>query len=422
MSHISEYIAQGGATPHRTHDITTAYECFTTAGKTGRMYRSTKKNMSRRVSYAADLIAGHEEEQNPEILSELCRTSWRVFRASPLWDVAYNDKDGNVVTDYIEDKDGLNVNQLKYDNATLKRYARAICGYVIKDQVDSSDMPNKVEMTQVKGLRGSRNDRDAIKITVTSSFGDETREVFTGVLCSVEAAELQIKSKKATVLPVFLARGSIDTTERVIFGLEKCFDCVIGPLILPDQELSWMSAMWAGLEVKTVEDHSQPPEAPAPRKQKNKKNPVLKKNIFARDEVKLGYVLPKDCGEADGKIHNLSVSLPAKQVKQLWSALHDEGETEFTSQELDYFHKSLGLHLNKLFSIDFDKLKLAQISLPFFQARESGVIRIEAEGHVKVVLRYLTELCQGNMLSADPTLSNGQTDNATMAISMEWAP
>lgn len=438
MSHISEFISQTNATPkHRNHDMTTAYECFTTAGKTGRLYRSTRKNYSRRVSYAADLVAGTEEEQNPQILSDLCRVPWRVFRVSPLWDVAYLDTCGQVVTDHTYSEEGLS-----YDKATFKKYARVIQGYVIKDQVNATDMPNKVELSQVKGLRGSRNDRDAIKITVTSNCGEESREVFVGVLCAIEAAELQIKSKKATSLPVFLTRGSVDVTDRVIFGLEKCFDCVVAPLVLPDSELSWMSAMWAGLEVKAASDHTDPPEQDEnsqpnipkkrgrPSKDKSKNQTSNSDNDKAkaaskpsnktapREEIKLGYVLPNDlCEDKEGKIQHLTVSLPSHQVKQLWEALHEEGEAEFTAQELEHFHKSLSLHLKNLFSIDFNKLKLARISLPFFQAQESGKIRVENEAHVKVVLRYLTELCQGNMLSADPTLSIGQTDNATM----EWA-
>jgi hypothetical protein len=42
-------------------------------------------------------------------------------------------------------------------------------------------------------------------------------------------------------------------TERVIFGPEKYFDCVIAPLALPDVELQWMSGMWAGLEVERMD-------------------------------------------------------------------------------------------------------------------------------------------------------------------------
>ena len=38
-----------------------------------RVYKSAKKSYSRRVSYAADLIAGQEEEQNPQALTDLCR-------------------------------------------------------------------------------------------------------------------------------------------------------------------------------------------------------------------------------------------------------------------------------------------------------------------------------------------------------------
>jgi len=420
MSHISEFMEHEVTPMVRKQNITSAWDCYTTANKTGRLYKSVKKSYSRRVSYAADLIAGNEEEQNPEVLSSLCRTQWRVFRVSPLWNVAYRDQQNNEQDDFVE--------HLEYNEAAFKRYARVICGYVIANQVNIQDMPNKVEMTSVKGLRGSRNDRDAIKVTVHSVFGEESRLVFTGVLCAVEAAELKITSDKATVLPVFLAQGLADVTDRVIFGLEKCFDCVFGPMVLPGAELSWMSAMWAGLEVKSRPDHSTP-DTPSPgprprgRPRKNKtENVAVKKSrkketIDEHDVVKFSYVIPESMSEVREKIKHLTLALPAPQLKVLWSALHEESESEFTAMEMEAFHRSLGLHLKTLFSIDFTKLDLAQISLPFFQANQTGRIRIEAEEHVKVVLRYLTELCQGEMLSSDPTLSVTCTDNVTM----EWA-
>merc|ERR1711874_40846 len=185
--------------------------------------------------------------------------------------------------------------------------------------------------------------------------------------------------------------------------------------------------MWAGLEVRLSEDHSKTDEGgedipPARRKGGRTKAGGVKQNVAAKavkehkkkiesgDVVKMSYVKP---GEECSKIKHMTLRMPAEQVKELWLALHEESETEFTATEMEAFHRCLGIHLSSLFNIDFTKLSLVQISLPFFQAHQSGHIRIEAEEHVKVVLRYLTELCEGDMLCADPTLSVQSSDNVT---------
>ena len=66
--------------------------------------------------------------------------------------------------------------------------------------------------------------------------------------------------------------------------------------------------------------------------------------------------------------------------------------------------------------MDLDKLELIQISLPFLKAERSGKVMIERSDQVKMVLRYLTELCQGDMFSVDPTLAAQTQKNCTM----EW--
>ena len=84
---------------------------------------------------------------------------------------------------------------------------------------------------------------------------------------------------------------------------------------------------------------------------------------------------------------------------------------------MEEFHKILRNTIEAETELDLEKLELIQISLPFLKIGSSGIVRIEKSDHVKVVLRYLTELCQGNMFQADPTLSAASVqDNLTM----EW--
>jgi hypothetical protein len=75
-------------TPSKKDDITTAADCYTTASKTARLYRSARKNFSRRVSFTADLVAFTEESQYREVLEEVAMVEWQIFRCSPLWNVA----------------------------------------------------------------------------------------------------------------------------------------------------------------------------------------------------------------------------------------------------------------------------------------------------------------------------------------------
>ena len=83
-------------------------------------------------------------------------------------------------------------------------------------------------------------------------------------------------------------------------------------------------------------------------------------------------------------------------------------------KEMSEFHDILGSFLQSGASIDLAALELVQISLPFLKVSRAGVLRIQEEDQVKMVLRYLTELCQGSMLQADPTLSSSVQDNVTM--------
>jgi len=102
---------------------------------------------------------------------------------------------------------------------------------------------------------------------------------------------------------------------------------------------------------------------------------------------------------------------------KVWKHVHSSSDMEFSDNEMEKFHDILRNVIYDNTKIDTDGLELYQITLPFLKAVRSGIIRIDKTNHVKVVLRYLTELCQGNMFQADPTLAASVQDNCTM----EWA-
>ena len=216
----------------------------------------------------------------------------------------------------------------EYDERGLKRYARVITGYVATHAVSGQDNPYTVEMETLKGLKGTRTDSDAIKITVYTSMMDEEKKIFLGILCGIEAAELQLKSNDVVNLPVFLTQGNKDTKERVIYGLEKCFDCVISPLYLPDEELRWMSAMWAGETEETSVEDVEGEDAENSEESKKKANKTSPKK--KPEELKLTFVVPRKNEEtAKAKIRHFTCAFPTEQIhkvvlKYLFSAETDE--------------------------------------------------------------------------------------------------
>jgi len=351
-------------------------------------------------------------------------SQWQVFRVSPLWNVAWDQEKERRVQDLETSGRTASTNILRmldlsverqYDERGLKRYARVITGYVATHAVSGQDNPYTVEMETLKGLKGTRTDADAIKISVYTSMMGEVKKIFLGILCGIEAAELQLKSNDVVNLPVFLTQGNKDTKERVIFGLEKCFDCVISPLYLPDEELRWMSAMWAGEAEPEAEEDAENSERTTNKSKKGGKKTTVKKQP---EELKLTFVVPRKDEETEkAKIRHFTCAFPTDQIHQVWKHVHSGNDTEFSDNEMEKFHDILRNVVYDNTKIDTGSLELYQITLPFLKAVRSGIIRIDKSNHVKVVLRYLTELCQGNMFQSDPTLAASVQDNCTM----EWA-
>ena len=183
------------------------------------------KNKSRQITFVADMVADVEELDNPDSLEMLVGAQWQVYKVSPLWGVIFSDPAE------VEEP-------TTYDEEMLKGKASVIAA-IVGDQTE-------VEVASLPGLRGSRFDKEALVITVRRRMGGKRMSTFMGVLCATEAKELQLRHGKAISLPVMLAQGNQEVTERVIHGIEKAFDCVVGKLTLPERELQWMAAMWSG--------------------------------------------------------------------------------------------------------------------------------------------------------------------------------
>ena len=113
-----------------------------------------------------------------------------------------------------------------YDEKRLSLQARSIAEVVGSHA--------EVTISPLSGLRGSRFDREALSILVQQKMSGKKVETFQGIFCSVEAEEVVMsQSRKVTNLPVLLTRGTVEVTEKVVLGMERCWDCVIGKLQLP---------------------------------------------------------------------------------------------------------------------------------------------------------------------------------------------
>ena len=329
------------------------------------------KNKSRQVTFVADMVADGEELDNPDSLEMLVGVQWQVYRVSPLWGVIFSDEDK------VEEP-------TMYDEEMLKGKALVI-GAMVGAQTE-------VEISPLPGLRGSRFDKEALVITVRRRMGGERISIFMGILCATEAKELQLRHGKATSLPVMLAQGNQEVTERVIHGMEKAFDCVVGKITLPERELQWMAAMWSGIELAELKrarpNHNKTVSSDFDQLLSSKKpttrSKVQKKAVREEEEdesgigtqetlqeesvpggsgdgvkgglvsqvadvedgvklrpVKLVFGMPASMGEdIREQIGHFTFEFPAEEVRQIWKCCRDEATTsEFTEEEMEAFHR-----------------------------------------------------------------------------------
>ena len=107
----------------------------------------------------------------------------------------------------------------------------------------------RVKVDLVKGLRGHREDTEAMRLQVTQTARKEKKEKVwsTCVLLSVDAQEATFFSKNVAQLPLCLISGDNILGRQLLEALQHRFDCVIFPLELPEDELMWMSTLWSSI-------------------------------------------------------------------------------------------------------------------------------------------------------------------------------
>lgn len=222
-----------------------------------------------------------------------------------------------------EEKGGQGV----YDETGFMRHARTL-GEVVGRHSEVSLLP-------LPEFRGNRFDREALSITVKTRLEGRKVDEFQGILCSVEAQDLKLRTRGATSLPVLLTRGALEVTQTVIAGLERSFDWVVAKLELLQRELQWMAAMWAGLRVEEVVRRPQQETSNisvegggAEGKRGEDKNGV----------VKLLFGLSDSLGpELQAKVSHFTFEFQAAEIRQIWSCCCTGNE--FTEVEMKSFHR-----------------------------------------------------------------------------------
>ena len=109
-----------------------------------------------------------------------------------------------------------------------------------------------VSVNVVKGLRGHRDDSEALQFQIKQNLkgvkgGSREKICSTCFLLSVDAKEASFFSKNVSQLPLCLTCGDTVLNKQLFLGLEHRFDCKIFPLEIPEEELMWMSTLWSSI-------------------------------------------------------------------------------------------------------------------------------------------------------------------------------
>jgi len=441
---------------------------------TPKRFRMAETPRARRLHFEPDMLASVEEDDNPAALASLTGRLWKVFRLSPLF--RFDWKRENVDSGVFSDRSGQFGGQKSSDGPETPRNhgtdteadARGFCNAklldpeflpkledylerrmetsVIRDWVRTfrnthEDTAWKVKVQVIKGLRGHREDSDALNITVslTTKIEKKTRKkkknepvdserlLATVFMVGVDAGELTGLSSRlidsTVVLPCCLSNGDTTVTTALFEALEKRFDTQIQPIEFLPRHLQWMLAMWSML------DKNQPAKKPSSRQADENGSaraeecavptpppppptdtddlpdevdlqPV--KNTFS-PHVDLVYGLPEVMTDEGCGVRLLELQFPRKVMEGIRKrAFHTD---QLTETEVDSYKAVLEKEISSNLKVNLAKYELRQIRAPAFVCKATGLLRIERPDKVKTVLSYLSELCQGSMRTPYPKLS-----------------
>ena len=167
----------------------------------------------RKVNAGTDLVAEIEEEQNEESLQGLQNRTWKVYTLSPFFNYDA-DSSPQALQSFLETK--------------------------------LPQLTTQVE--KIKGLRGTREDAECLRISI-----HEGSSKYFVYFLAVHTQEFELNSH-VTAFPLALANATEVLSSQIFQQVEKMFDCRTYKFNLGNEDLKWMSALWAGTLQCTDED------------------------------------------------------------------------------------------------------------------------------------------------------------------------
>ena len=105
----------------------------------------------------------------------------------------------------------------------------------------STKLPQfSTQVEKVKGLRGTREDAECLRISIL-----EKNSKYFIYFLAVHTQEFDLNSH-VTAFPLALVNTTEVLSAQIFQQIEKLFDCKTYKLNLTNEDLKWMSALWAG--------------------------------------------------------------------------------------------------------------------------------------------------------------------------------
>lgn len=294
----------------------------------------------RKVNAGTDLVAEIEEEENEEAIKRLQGRNWKIYSFSPFFN--FSEESPKVLQTFLT---------TKLQNSEVK-------------------------VEKVRGLRGTREDAECLKINVLSEIQGQSALIY---FLAVHTLEFELNTP-VTALPLALVLAPEKVTLNIFENVGKLFDCRFCPLKLEAEDLKWVSALWSGTPQGSDEDLDK-----------------------TKDVAKFTFKLPKPL-QGLGQ-DTVQVTLNGVDIRKIWNLVMPNRETEMTLVVMERFHELVNRCVLDSFGINTEYLTLIKVSLPAVSASSDGHVKISNFDKIKTILGFLTSLSQERcVLRADPRL------------------
>ncbi|XP_013379335.1 centromere protein L-like isoform X1 [Lingula anatina] len=334
-----------GVTP-QSQIITSGRGSRTGGSLAGHSVRSRRKHTPYMKSATSRRLAGvkpQDDQEEPPDFEGFLKKTWRLYKMTPMYNFSY-------------------------DNRTLRRHSAVLSAFVEAESlkgavVSEGEVAGKAVISVYRGLRTNESDSEAIQILVKSkpSTGQgEAKVAVTAVLFGAGVNEdIQRRLPSSfTWLPLMMVKGPVGITSSVQSWLQSNFDCHITPMEFTSTDLSWMVAMWAGVETD-----------------------------IGHKPVELLYRVPQVEG-----LSSITYTINAGDCKALWDSVHTEERDQFTVEEVEVFTKALESHFYAHFNIFLGHMHLSRAGTGIGLVSMDGKVKLFQNDHVLRMLSHFTQL------------------------------